>query len=155
MRKISVLLIAIMVLCLFGCGNRNSNPIKDMSSCDLIYVTNGNTGDLFYISEEEIDVRLGSASENDKTHSANTNKEDLFTYIKEVVNGLEFKSVDLEESTGWTYRITFMNEDKEIQGITFKGDQTCYIDSRDYEITKNGEELKKLFECFDAIEITE
>ena len=44
---------------------------------------------------------------------------------------------------------------KEIQSIIFKGDETCSIDGKDYEITKNSEELRKLFECFDAIEITE
>ena len=73
----------------------------------------------------------------------------------DVVNKLEFKSVDLEESTGWTYRITFMKDDKEIQSIIFKGNKNCYISDKDYEITKNGDELEKLFECFEEIEFTE
>ena len=51
---------------------------------------------------------MGSVN-GDETYSTDTKKEDLFTYIKDVVNNLEFKSVNLEESTGWTYRITFMN----------------------------------------------
>lgn len=152
MKKLYAILISFMVVCMNGCGN--SNPVKHIDSCDLIYVTNGNTGNLFFISPDGVNAKLGSVI-GDETHSANTKKEDLFSYIKNVVNDLEFKSVDLEESTGWSYRITFMDKDKEIQSITFKGDKTCYINNSDYEITKNSEELEKLFECFAEIEINE
>ena len=154
MKKICKLLIGIIGICLYGCGNAQSNPIKSNDSCDLIYVTNGNNGDLFYVSDNDVQLRYGS-SNDDEPYFVDV-KLDLYEDIIRIVNNLQLNSVSIEDSAGWSYRITFIEGDEEIQSITFISNEVCSIDGKKYKIDKECcDDINKLFEEFRSIEITE
>ena len=148
MKKISVLLMAIMVLCLCGCGN--SNPIKDVDSCDLIYIIDGSNGDLYYVTEKEIDFESNS-SETTMSYGGDDN---YFMDMKEFVKELELEYVSGVDSTGWMYSVTFVEGDEDIQKITFVNSEICIINDKKYKINEEcREKVEELYNRISNIEI--
>jgi cell division protein YceG involved in septum cleavage len=87
---------------------------NDKSKINKIDIMNGNNGEIVSVDNKQV-------------------ISDISAYLSK----LKLKKISPPPSTGWTYRFSINENDKEILNITFKSDKECEINDSKYKIEKS------------------
>ena len=87
---------------------------NDANRISRIDIMNGNNGEIISVDNKDI-------------------IKDISTYLSK----LKLKKVVLPASTGWTYRLSVIENGKEVLNMTFNGDEYCKINDVKYKIKRS------------------
>jgi preprotein translocase subunit YajC len=126
-KKIPIIAIIIIVVLIISVGlilfakhqaqsqKKNADFLNiDTSKINKIYITNGNNGEILSVVDKLIIA-------------------DISTYLTK----LKLTKISPPPSSGWSYRFSIIENNKEVLNITFNGDEYCTIHDSKYKIDKS------------------